>query len=812
MEKEKTKNRKLVEKEITEEMKSAYIDYAMSVIVSRAIPDVRDGLKPVQRRILYTMYEDGMKAEAKFRKSATVIGACLGKYHPHGDQPVYEAAIRMAQPFSLRYPLIRGQGNIGSIDDPTEYAAMRYTEMKLSKMGEEMLRDIEKDTVDFMPNYDGTRKEPQVLPSPLPQLLLNGSVGIAVGMATNIPPHNLSEILDAAIYLLDHPKAHVEDLFKFIQGPDFPTGGLIFDKKEIVKAYCQGKGPIICRAKAQIVEGERQRKRILIEEIPYQVSKSQLLEELAKIISERKIEGIKDIRDESDREGLRIVIDLQKEADPNRILKLLYKFTQLQKVFHLNMVTLLDGIQPKLLNLIEILKAFLKHRKEVTIRRIKFDLKKTKERVHILEGLEKCLGKIDSLIKIIRNSENREKARERIMKVFKLDRIQAEAILETKLATLSRLERRKIKEELKEKENKIREFEVILKSPKKISQEIKKELRELKEKYGDKRKTTVIDRKIAEIKEEDLIEEEENLIFLTKKGYIKRVDPKGYRTQRRGTKGILGIKTKEGDFVEHFAICNTKDNLFLFTDSGKVFSIPIYEIPKESREGRGKLIFTIFNIPQKEKILALTPVKREEEREFLIFGTALGKIKKSRISSFKNIRSSGLIAISLKKGDFLKSVKKVKKDDLVLIYTKEGQGILFKEGEVREMGRKAEGILGIRLKKGDKVEGIEILPKKSKNVYLLTITENGFGKRTSLKEFRVQKRGGKGIKIAKINKKTGALIKTIPLLEQEELILVSEKGKTLKLKISSISKQKRVSQGTRLMKIEKDKLISAILI
>jgi len=811
MKKEKIKTEKLIEREITEEMKSAYIDYAMSVIISRAIPDVRDGLKPVQRRILYAMYEDGLKAESKFKKSASIIGSVLARYHPHGDMAVYDALSRMTQDFTLRYPLILGQGNFGSIDgDPP--AAYRYTEVKLSKIGEEMLKEIEKETVNFSPNYDGTKKEPQVLPSPLPQLLLNGSVGIAVGMATNIPPHNLGEICQALIYLVDHPKAHTEDLFKFLKGPDFPTGGLIFDKKGIIKAYSQGKGPIVCRAKVQIFEGERQRKKIIITEIPYQVSKSSLLEELAKLVSEKKIEGIKDIRDESDREGLRIVIELQKEIDAKRILKLLYKFTQLQKVFHLNMVALLDGIQPKLLNLVEILNAFLRHRKEVIVRRIKFDLKKAKEKVHILEGLEKCLGKIDLLIKIIKNSKNRERAKEKIMKTFRLDKIQAEAILETKLATLSKLERKKIKEELKEKEKKIKEFKKILKSPKKISEEIKKELRELEKKYGDKRKTMVLEEKISEIKEEELIPREENLIFLTKEGYIKRTDLKGYRVQRRGGKGILGIKTKEGDFVEHFAICNTRDNLLLFTNSGKAFSIPIYEIPKEKREGRGKSIFTLFNLPKEEKILALRAIKKEEEREFLVFGTMEGKIKKSRVSSFKNIRSSGLIAIKLKGGDFLRSVKKVKEGDLILIYTKLGQGILFKESEVREMGRQAEGILGIKLKKGDRVEGIEIVPQKSKNIYLLTLTENGFGKRTLLKEYRIQKRGGKGIKIAKINQKTGNLIKTIPLFDQKEIILITEKGKMLKLKISSISKQKRTSQGTKLMKVEKDKLISAILI
>ena len=476
---------KLIEKEISQEMKESYIDYAMSVIVSRALPDVRDGLKPVQRRILYTMYEDGLRHNAKFKKSANVVGACLGRYHPHGDQPVYDALIRMAQPFTLRYPLIQGQGNIGSIDDPGEYAAMRYTECKLSKIGEEMLRDIEKDTVDFTPNYDGTRKEPVVLPSPLPQLLLNGCVGIAVGMATNIPSHNLREVCDALIYLIDHPKADTEDLFKFIQGPDFPTGGLVYNKKEMIEAYSIGRGPILVRAKAEILENERGRPIILISEIPYQVQKSQLLEQMAKLVTEKKIEGIKDIRDESDREGLRVVVELSKGAYPKRVLNALYKFTDLQKVFHLNMVALVEGILPRSLSLVDVLNHFLAHRREVVLRRSKFELERAKERGHILEGIKKCLGKIEEVVRIIKGSKDRETARERLMKKFSLDKIQAEAILETKLAALAKIERERVESELKEIEAKIKELSEILKSPKKVNEVIKKELIFLKENFGD---------------------------------------------------------------------------------------------------------------------------------------------------------------------------------------------------------------------------------------------------------------------------------------------------------------------------------------
>jgi len=602
---------KLIEKEISQEMKESYIDYAMSVIVSRALPDVRDGLKPVQRRILYTMYEDGLRHNAKFKKSANVVGACLGRYHPHGDQPVYDALIRMAQPFTLRYPLIQGQGNIGSIDDPGEYAAMRYTECKLSKIGEEMLRDIEKETVDFIPNYDGTRKEPVVLPSPLPQLLLNGCVGIAVGMATNIPPHNLKEVCDALIYLIDHPRADTDDLFKFIQGPDFPTGGLVYNKKEMVEAYSIGRGPILIRAKAEILENERGRPIILISEIPYQVQKSQLLEQMAKLVAEKKIEGIRDIRDESDREGLRIVIELSKGAYPKRVLNALYKFTDLQKIFHLNMVALVEGILPRSLSLVDVLNQFLAHRREVVLRRSKFELERAKERGHILEGIKKCLGKIEEVVRIIKGSKDRETARERLMKRFSLDKVQAEAILETKLAALAKIEREKVENELKEIEAKIKELTEILKSPKKVNEVIKKELIYLKENFGDERRTKIFEESLGEISEEELIPEEETLITLTKGGYIKRSDPREFRVQGKGGKGILGIKTVGEDFVEHFLLCSSHDSLLFFTNSGKVFKIPVYEIPKEERQSKGRGIFNFLEISPEEKILSLISIGKK---------------------------------------------------------------------------------------------------------------------------------------------------------------------------------------------------------
>jgi DNA gyrase subunit A len=807
---------KLIEKEISQEMKESYIDYAMSVIVSRALPDVRDGLKPVQRRILYTMYEDGLRHNAKFKKSANVVGACLGRYHPHGDQPVYDALIRMAQPFTLRYPLIQGQGNIGSIDDPGEYAAMRYTECKLSKIGEEMLRDIEKDTVDFTPNYDGTRKEPVVLPSPLPQLLLNGCVGIAVGMATNIPPHNLKEVCDALIYLIDHPKADTEDLFKFIQGPDFPTGGLVYNKKEMIEAYSMGRGPILVRAKAEILENERGRPIILISEIPYQVQKSQLLEQMAKLVNEKKVEGIKDIRDESDREGLRIVVELSKGAYPKRVLNALYKFTDLQKVFHLNMVALVEGILPRSLSLVDVLNHFLAHRREVVLRRSKFELERAKEKGHILEGIKKCLGKIEEVVRIIKGSKDRETARERLIKRFSLDKVQAEAILETKLAALAKLEREKVESELKEIEARIKELSEILKSPKKVNEVIKKELIFLKENFGDERRTKVLEESVGEIAEEELIPEEETLITLTRGGYIKRSEPKEFRAQKRGGKGILGIKTVGEDVVEHFLLCSSHDNLLVFTDSGKVFKIPVYEIPKEERQSRGKGIFNFLEISPEDRILSLISIGKKDEKEglkYILFATKNGMIKKTAISEFINVRRTGLIAISLKKGDLLRECQKSSGEDEIILVTKKGQGIRFKEKEVRPMGRQAVGIRGIKLKKDDELVGMEVIKKGISKGNLLFLTENGFGKRTEIKEFRIQKRGGMGIKCTKVTQKTGGLVEIKFLSEETDLICISRKGKILKTKISLIPKQKRQSQGVRIMKLEEgDKIASAICI
>ena len=697
MKKKETKEKEVKDKtnilplEISDLMKRAYLDYAMSVIVSRALPDVRDGLKPVQRRILYTMWEEGLRANSKFKKSASVVGTVLAKYHPHGDMAVYDALVRMAQPFTLRYPLILGQGNFGSIDGDSA-AAYRYTEAKLSKIGELMLKDIEKETVDFVPNYDGTTKEPIVLPSPLPQLLVNGALGIAVGMATNIPPHNLGELVDALVYLLYHPKANTEDLFQFIKGPDFPTGGEIFNQEEIIKAYSQGKGAIIVRGKVEIEDKDSQRPKIVIKEIPFQLQKSNLLEQIAKLVQDKKIEGIKTIRDESDKEGMRIVLELQKDTKPEIVLNLLYKFSDLEKVFYLNMLALIDGIQPRVLSLKEVLFYFLEHRQQVVLKKTKYELERAKEKKHILDGLVKCLGSIDKVIRIIRNSKDREEAKERLKKSFRLDDIQANAILDTRLASLAKLERRKIEEELKQVEKEIKKLKAILKDPKKVKEIIKNELLEIKKAFGDERRTKVNVEKIREIKEEELILPEETIVTLSASGYLKRINPKNYRLQKRGGKGILGTKTQDEDFVELLAFANTRDYLLFFTNSGKVFKIPVFEIPEAQKTSKGKSIFNFFSLSSGEKVLALISISKKEKYLFLVLATKHGLIKRTPLEDFKNITKKGLIAINLKKGDALSKVEKSTGKDEIFLFTKKGYLIRFREKEIRPMGRQAAGL------------------------------------------------------------------------------------------------------------------------
>ena len=803
-------------REITEEMQESYIDYAMSVIISRALPDVRDGLKPVQRRILYTMYEDGLKHSVKFRKSANVIGSVLGRYHPHGDMSVYDAMARMTQDFSFRYTLVDGQGNFGSIDGDSP-AAYRYTEARLSRVGEEMLKNIEKDTVDFVDNYDGVHKEPSVLPSPLPHLLINGTLGIAVGMATSIPPHNLSEVIDAAIYIIKNPKATTEDLFEFIKGPDFPTGGQIYNREEIITAYSQGRGPIVVRGKVDVVEKGRNQ-QIVITEIPYQVNKATMIEQFAKLVTDKKIDGVKDIRDESDREGLRITLDLKADAHPKKIINRLYKFSNLQKTFHLNMIALVDGIQPRTLSLSEALSYYVDHRKDVTYRKTKFELEKAKERAHILEGLVVALTNIDKCIKIIRESKSKEDAKKNLMKSFKLTEIQANAILEIRLHQLARMERERIEDELKAKLKEIKELTAILKSPKKVESIVEKELIQAKEAFGDERKTKVHIQKLDEISEEDLIPLETTIITITNGGYIKRINPQTYKIQKRGGKGILGMKTTQDDLVEHFIEAKTHDSLLFFTDSGKVFRIPAYEIPEATRVARGRGIFNFLEISSQEKVLSVIPLSKEDEEEdikYLVMGTEKGVVKKTLLKDFKNIRRSGLIAIKLRKGDLLKNVCKTAGDDDIIMVTEAGQSIRFKERDVRGMGRTASGIRGIKLRKGDKVVGMDVVKNENgKEDFLLVVTENGFGKKTLLKEYRVQQRGGVGVKALNITQKTGSLVVSKTLTkEEEELIVISRKGNVIKSEIDLIPKLSRATQGVRIMRLApQDKVASAICI
>ncbi|PJA63443.1 MAG: DNA gyrase subunit A [Candidatus Portnoybacteria bacterium CG_4_9_14_3_um_filter_44_9] len=799
---------RIEKREIIEELKDSYLDYAMSVIIARALPDARDGFKPVHRRVLYAMWDTGVSATAKFRKSAYVVGEVLGKYHPHGDVAVYDALARMAQNFSLRYPLINGQGNFGSIDGDSP-AAMRYTECRLTHLAEEMMVDIDKETVDWVDNYDGTRKEPAVLPAKFPQLLVNGAMGIAVGMATNIPPHNLKEVIEATIHLIHNPEASTEDLCQFVQGPDFPTGGIIYDKKAILSAYSLGKGAIVSRAKTEIAETKKNFFQIAVTEIPYQVNKSALLEKMADLVKEKKIEGIKDIRDESDKEGLRIVIDLKGDASPQKILNQLFKLTDLQKSFHVNMLALVDGLQPQVLSLKGLLEQYLIHRYNVVTKRAKFDLKKAKERAHILEGLKKALDHIDQIISTIRKSDSKEDAKNNLMKKFKLTEIQSLAILALPLASLAKLERHKIEDELKEKHALIKELEATLKSPKKLQKIIENELIAIKEKYGDERRTKVFKGPIGEFSEEDLIAEEESIITLTEGGYIKRISPKTYRSQHRGGKGITGMTTREEDAVKYFLSSSTHDSILFFTNSGRVFQTKAYEIPSGSRVARGQAVVNMLQLGPSERVTAMLSVNTKKEKAgYLVMATQSGIIKKTSLTELENVRRSGLIAIKLDKGDQLGWADLSSGKDEIILVGQGGQAIRFKEKDVRPMGRGAAGVRGIRLKKSDLVIGMQII--SDQNLKLLVITENGFGKATSLKQFKVQKRGGSGLKAAKVTSKTGAIV-TARLLraEDEDLIVISNKGQVIRLSLKDVPALGRATQGVRIMKLEvKDKVAS----
>lgn len=801
-------------RKIVEEMQESYLDYAMSVIISRALPDVRDGLKPVHRRILYAMWDMGLKTQAKYRKSATVVGETLGKYHPHGDIAVYDALVRMAQDFAMRYPLIDGQGNFGSIDGDAA-AAMRYTECRLSKIAEEMLFDLEKETVNFIDNYDRTQKEPQVLPARLPNILLNGTMGIAVGMATNIPPHNLGEIVDGLVYLIDHPKATVENLTKFIKGPDFPTGGLVFNKKEITQIYASGKGSIVMRAKADIVEQKKGQFNIVITEIPYQVNKAQLIGKIAELVRDKKIEGIRDIRDESDKEGTRVVIELKKEVFPRKILNKLYTQTQLQDKFYANMLALVDGLVPRVLNLKMMLENYIKHRQEVVTRRTKYDLARARQRAHILFGLKKALDHIDEVIKIIKKSKTREIAQKNLIKKFKFTLLQAQAILEMRLSQLAALERKKIEEELKKTRKLIKELEGILKNPKRILQVIKKELLSLKEKYADERRTQIISQAVDEFTPEDLIPKEDVVITLTRGGYIKSLSPSLYRAQKRGGRGMIGMVTREEDVVEHFFLTNTHSNILFFTNTGKVFQLKAYEIPKSTRAAKGQSIVNFLQLSPDEKITALISLANFEKTEFLAMVTKFGRVKKVKIEDFVRVRRSGLCAIKLKKNDELKWVEPTQGQDEILLVTASGQAIRFSEKDIRPMSRIASGVSGIRLKRGDEVIGMDVIVKsqkpKAKSQKLLIITENGFGKKTDLKCYKKQRRGGSGIKTAKITAKNGSIVAAqIVTKESKEIIIISKKGQVIRISLESIPEQGRATQGVRIMRLKQADKVASI--
>jgi DNA gyrase subunit A len=798
-------------REITTEISQSYLDYAMSVIVSRALPDVRDGLKPVHRRILYSMWNTGLRANAKFRKSATVVGEVLGKYHPHGDVAVYDSMVRMAQDFSLRYPMVRGQGNFGSMDGDGA-AAYRYTEAKLSQMAEEMLFDIEKNTVDFVPNFDGQHKEPTVLPAGLPQLLLNGSMGIAVGMATNIPPHNLNELIDGIHCLIDNPEASIEDLSEFIKGPDFPTGGIIYNKKDILEAYKTGRGKILTRAKTEIHETKAGAFQIIVTEMTYATNKSTLIEKIADLVRDGKIIGIRDLRDESDKDGVRIVVDLKKDAYPQKVLNKLYSLTDLQKNFGVNMLALVNGIEPQVLNLKSILEEYVAHRKIVVTRRTKFDLEKARDRAHILEGLKKALDHIDAVIETIKKSPTKEEAHANLMRKFKLSDRQTSAILEMRLQTLAGLERKKIEDELKEKLKLIAELEAILKSEKKILGIVKDELSRIKEKYGDERKTRVIKSGVTEFRQEDLVPNEEAIITVSKEGYIKRMNPDVYKVQKRGGKGVIGATTREGDEIQKVLGVMTHDNMLFFTNTGKVFQTKAYDIPESTRIAKGQSIVNFLSLSQEESVTAFIAFNKDDQFKYLIMTTEFGTVKKTSLSEFENVRRSGLIAINLEKGDALRWVDTTTGTDEVVITTQKGQAIRFKESDVRAMGRNAAGVRGIKLKKEDKVVGMDVVFKNQKGNQLLTISQNGFGKRTDLKSYKIQKRGGSGIKTASITGKTGLLIGgniiNVDNLEAD-LILTAEQGQIIRIPLSSVSVLGRATQGVRVMRPQKADKVSA---
>ena len=785
--------KKIINVEIEKEMKKSYIDYAMSVIVSRALPDVRDGLKPVHRRILYSMDGLGLTPDKPFRKSAYIVGEVMGKYHPHGDASIYDALVRMAQDFSLRYMLVNGHGNFGSVDGDSP-AAMRYTEAKMPKLAVEMLADIDKNTVDFMPNYDEKLQEPTVLPAKIPNLLVNGSSGIAVGMATNVPPHNLCEVANAIVRLIDEDNVTDEELMAEIKGPDFPTGAIIVGRDGIRSAYTTGRGKITVRAKTEIEEHGNGRYRIIVTELPYQVNKARLIENIADLVKDKRLDGISDLRDESDREGMRIVIELKRDANPQIVLNQLFKNTQMQDTFGAIMLALVDN-KPKILTLRQMLECYIEHRKNVIVRRTQFDLDKALARAHILEGLKIALDFIDEVIAIIRAAY--DDAAERLMKRFNLSEIQANAILEMRLKTLSGLQREKIEEEYNELMKQIERYRAILASEKLVCDIVKDELIEIKNKYGDERRTQIIAAE-GEIETEDLIKEETTVVALTHFGYIKRMPVDTYRAQRRGGKGITGIQTREEDFVEQLFITSTHNTIMFFTNKGKMYRMKGYEVPEAGRTAKGTAIVNLLQLDGDEKITAVIPVEAFVDGQYLLMATRNGIIKKTKLMEYNTARKTGLQAITLKEDDELIDVRLTDGERNVVMVTHEGMSITFAESDVKPVGRVSQGVIGIRLDPDDYVVGME--PIYDEKAYLLTITENGFGKRTELSEYRVQTRAGKGVITYKITPKTGKVVGIKVVKDEDDVMLITDKGIIIRLEVPNISVLGRSTQGVTLMK------------
>jgi len=792
-------------------MEDSYLRYSMSVIIDRALPDVRDGMKPVHRRILYSMNEDGLRSGARHRKSANVVGAVMGKYHPHGDSSIYDAMVRMAQPWAMRYTLVNGQGNFGSMDgDPP--AAMRYTEAKMARLADELLADIDKETVDFRENYDGTTTEPTVLPAKIPSLLLNGQLGIAVGMATNIPPHNLAELVDAELHLIDNPDATIDDLLQFIKGPDFPTGGVIYGKDSIRTAYATGRGGVVARGVAEIAEGKKGRSQIIITEIPYALNKETLVLKIADLVRDKKLTGISDLRDETARGAVRIVLDLKKDAYPKKLLNQLYKLTPLQQSFHFNMMALVDGIQPRVLNLGDILQEHIKHRQIVVRRRTEFELSKAKDRAHILEGLKIALDHIDEVIRVIRSSKSSEEAQKNLIEKFKLSEIQAKAILAMQLRVLTGLERQKIEDELAELLKLIEKLEGILADEKKILAIIKKELTSLKDQYGDERRTKVIPQELGKMADEDLIPDEQVVVTLTSANYIKRSQIADYRRQNRGGKGKRGMVTREEDVIEHVVNASTHDFLLFFTNKGRVFRLKTYEVPATNLSAKGVAIVNLLQLQPEEKVSAVINISKLNKTGHLFMCTVRGVVKKTPFEQYQNVRSSGLITINLDEGDELKWIIMTNGDNEIVISTSLGQAIRFHEKDVRPMGRASRGVRGIRLRTGDQVIGMDAVQEGSS---IFVISQSGYGKRTKVAQFTAHARGGVGIRSAIVNKKTGDLVgvKTLTGDDSQEVIIISKQGQTIRLGIKDIPELGRATQGVRIMRLnDSDSVVSLALV